>query len=376
MKNNKITSSFITGAIGDALGAPIEGLRQLNDITDKYGENGLNQLISYESHFEKGVTYKAGSITDDTTMTVTTAFAIIKAAEESVVEFSPNFLEKLNYYSWQGYLNWASKQIYYPLGDKLIDKSVKWPDAVKDFWFACGAGKGTLAALCQEKYGTLEQPLNFECKIEGKVIKTPNLGCGGMMRIAPIAFIPNFTDAEIFETACSNAAITHGAQEAYVATGITALFIRNAAKDLSFKENIAKTKETLKLYKEAPIFKDGVSKCLNAIDYAVSAPGTFSFKDIDNLPKGLGYKNPFLAVPVLAQVTYAMLSAKKPEDVRETLILSANHSGDSDSVAAITGNILGAMFTKNSARDEWEEKICLKHEIEQTTKKIATILKI
>ncbi len=368
MIKNKIIASFILGACGDSLGAPIEGIRNLDKIITTYGENGLSELIAYESIFEKGEKFTAGNITDDTTMAMTTALALLMTLKDSQ---STNFISTLNKYTWQGYLNWAEKQIGMPDISDKIDNSIKWPTIAKDFWFACGAGRGTLASLSQNSIGSLEKPLTYDCEIKGKKVKSPGLGCGGMMRVVPIAFTPNLSDKKIFELGCRNAAITHGGQAAYVATGIIALYIKYATQDLSPTEIINNTKKILSLYEKDPIYKDGIKEALQAINYTNKQP-EFNLQEIDKLPKNLGYKNPFLAIPVLAQVTHTLLYATSLEKVKKAIILSANHSGDSDSVAAIVGNILGARYGIDSIPNNWKNTLISKQSIEKIGVDLAT----
>lgn len=363
MMQDKIKNSFLMGASGDALGAPLEGLRSLEKIKNIYGDKGLTHLIPYKSHFEEGAEYLAGSITDDTTMAMTTALAIVKTLEN-------NECEKLHYYSWQGYMQWAMKQINYPKEKALIDSSIKWDDLAKSFWFACGAGKGTLAALAQSGYGSVAKPFEYECEISGKILKSPNLGCGGMMRIAPIAFLP-YDDKKIFEIACENAAITHGGQSAYVATGITALFTHYAAKGKTAIEIIEATKETVKNYTNNPLYKDGIAESFKIIDHVASLPRKFDFEIMDNITVDLGYKNRFLSAPVLANVTYAVLYADNKDKLKNAMVMSVNHAGDTDSVGAIAGNILGARF---GVVEEWTNKLQQKQEIIETASRLNSAL--
>lgn len=72
MKRNKefYRGCLIGGAIGDALGAPVEFLTY-NEIKLRYGENGVGNLIY--NQFQKA------KITDDTQMTMFTAEGILRA---------------------------------------------------------------------------------------------------------------------------------------------------------------------------------------------------------------------------------------------------------------------------------------------------------
>ncbi len=59
----------------------------------------------------------------------------------------------------------------------------------------------------------------------------------------------------------------------------------------------------------------------------------------------------WVAEEALAIAVYAALSF--PEDLRAALVLAANHSGDSDSTAAICGNLLGAALGEESLPTDW-----------------------
>jgi ADP-ribosylglycohydrolase len=61
---------LLGGAIGDALGWPVEFLK-LNEIKKKYGEDGITDLVA-------GINGKA-EITDDTQMTLFTAEGLLRA---------------------------------------------------------------------------------------------------------------------------------------------------------------------------------------------------------------------------------------------------------------------------------------------------------
>ncbi len=58
-----------------------------------------------------------------------------------------------------------------------------------------------------------------------------------------------------------------------------------------------------------------------------------------------------MAEEALAIAVYAALSF--PEDLRAALVLAANHSGDSDSTAAICGNLLGAVLGEEALPADW-----------------------
>ena len=78
-----------------------------------------------------------------------------------------------------------------------------------------------------------------------------------------------------------------------------------------------------------------------------------------------------------ASVTGATVSvAGAPDAVEKTLWRAAAHSGDSDSTAAITGNLLGAMLGAGGLPKRWLETLELRDVIERLATDLhrATIL--
>ena len=73
----------------------------------------------------------------------------------------------------------------------------------------------------------------------------------------------------------------------------------------------------------------------------------------------------------LAHSFYCAFAAEV--DFARGVRLAVNHSGDSDSTGAITGNILGAMLGKWAIPVEWWEQLELRELIEGMGKKLITI---
>ena len=354
----RIEKCFLLGACGDALGAPIEGVRSLARIRELYGEGGLADIIEGQDFWEDEVgELPRGRVTDDTTMAMTTAAALVLACRETAPD-DPAFAETMRRFLWQGYLAWGSCQAG---GEGLaakIDTNIEWPPLVRKFWFRCGAGRGTIAALMEDAPGSVAKPLAYKRTVRGREVSGPNPGCGGMMRVAPVAFLPGLSPERIFELGCESAAVTHGNQTAFVATGAVALFIHFAAKGEGW---LAGARNVLASFSENPLYAQGVSQCLALMDTAEKrfAQTPHSLDAMDALPAEAGAKNAFLAGPVLAQVVYALLCGER--GAKHALVVAANHSGDSDSVAAIVGNVLGAGDAE--VPQEWADVIIQRPEI-------------
>ena len=56
---------------------------------------------------------------------------------------------------------------------------------------------------------------------------------------------------------------------------------------------------------------------------------------------------------------------KHPDDFRAAVLLAANHSGDSDSTAAICGNLVGLMVGLEGIPSDWRRELVLGDVLEQ-----------
>lgn len=345
---SRLVGCLLGGALGDALGAPAEGIRTLEGVTSKFGKAGLTQMHPYTCPWETVSHTGVGAVTDDTTMHAATLGAMMASA------FRP---DQLHLYALQSYIRWAINQEDGLRILPLVDLTVDWPRELHPFWFACGAGRGTIAALATGKAGTTEQPLQYDTIIREKRVIGPNAGCGGMMRTPVLAFWPHVADK--FRLGMENGALTHGAPDAYLATGCVAELTHGIVQGLSLPD--AFNRMTARLTVE-PQHEATLAAC----SYGWQAgAGTPSLEAIDAVPRALGYKNAFLASPVMGQVAFA-LSASHHHGLsfKETLTLAVSHSGDSDSVGAIVGNVLGAACSEQGLPRDWVKQTQLSPQLE------------
>jgi ADP-ribosylglycohydrolase len=71
----------------------------------------------------------------------------------------------------------------------------------------------------------------------------------------------------------------------------------------------------------------------------------------------------WVAEEALAIAVYCALAAER--DFTTGIRLAVNHSGDSDSTGAITGNLLGAMLGVDAIPSRWLERLELRDEIQR-----------
>lgn len=173
-------------------------------------------------------------------------------------------------------------------------------------------------------------------------------GCGGVMRIAPIGLLVN--KDRVFDMACECAAITHGHPSGFIAAGACAFIIHNIIEGLSILESIENALVALQTKKYS-------NECISLIEYAIElAESNCSHSDaIVQLGQG------WVAEEALAIAIYCSLVAQ--DNFMKGLTLAVNHSGDSDSTGAITGNILGAYLGINSIPSNWINNVELAKEL-------------
>jgi ADP-ribosylglycohydrolase len=303
---------LLGGAVGDALGAPVEFL-DLDEIIRVYGEAGIRDYAPAYG--------KLGSITDDTQMTLFTAEGMLTAQLAAALDgLPPDFFRAAT----ASYGRWLMTQENSRLTSSPTAK-VSWLLQQKRLFSRRAPGTTSLSALHASR---------------GRVVRASNdsKGCGGVMRIAPVGMYFAHTlgrdckddqvISRIFATGSDLAAITHGHPSGWLSAGVLAVIVGLVLAGSSLEEAIAAAKDELgkqKSHKEV----------LGAIERAEAlAQGRPRERAALRL-MGKGY----VAEEALAMGLYCALCA---ESYEEGIILAVNHSGDSDSTGAITGNLLGA----------------------------------
>jgi len=310
---SRLRGSLIAGALGDALGAPIEFL-SLAGIRERYGTRGLERLAP-----AYGV---RGAITDDTQMTLFTVEGLIRAGvrgEARGISHPPSVV----HHAYRRWL-WTQGERWDEAGRGGAGQPAGWePDGWlvgERFLHARRApGNTCLAAL------RVPGPYGVAAENDSK-------GCGGVMRIAPVGFLfPAGLGAAAFRTAIEVAALTHGHPTGQLAAGVVAAAIHAVAREgLAL---VAALDAATALLRAAP----GHAETLAALARArtLAEAGSPTAEKVESLGGG------WVAEEALAIAVYAALSY--PDDLGAALVLAANHSGDSDSTAAICGHLLGAV---------------------------------
>lgn len=339
----KVLGCIVGGAIGDALGYPIE-FNNYRDVVGHFGVDGVTDYV-----------YGKGLISDDTQMTLFTIDGLIKNGDSK-----GRHREKKVHDIYQSYLDWLVTQNY-PYSNRY--NSGRWSKKsellnVPDLFELRAPGSTCLSALSSGKMGTIKEPINS------------SKGCGGVMRIASIGlyFKPELHHtAYVGNVAGDVAAITHGHPLGYISSAVLACMMHKIVYyNCSLKDAIIQSVTGVdKLYahsNEMKYLRELLNRAFEFVDNDKS--------DFENISK-LGYKgssNGWVAEETLAISVYCAL--KYENDFEKAVVAAINHDGDSDSTGAVTGNIVGAIVGYNNIPKRYIENLEMRNLIEEMALKL------
>ena len=364
----KTLGCLLGGAIGDALGAPVEFL-SMNEISCRFGPSGITGYVEFWSG--------QGAFTDDTQMTLFTAEGLIRAGVQDSGLQLPGVPEQTELSAEDGYrrrrreaaiiesvhrayLRWLLTQGQEPnwARARTTEASLKaegWLIKEKGLWIQRSPGMTCLGALRSGKSGSTADPINV------------SKGCGGVMRIAPVG-LWHRDPADAFRTGCEVAAITHGNASGYLPAGLLASIIAGLKAGSGLDESIERAIAILKSW-------DSHGECLESINRAMrlaAVGATASIPEEIGKLAGRGEARAqgggWTAEEALSIAIYCTL--RFPDDFRGGVLAAVNHDGDSDSTAAITGNILGAKLGEHDIPPEWIAGLELAPIVERTAREL------
>ena len=322
-----IRGSLFGGAMGDALGYPVEFWKK-TDINKQFGDAGISNYALNN----KGL----AEISDDTQMTLFTATGILIGITRENLR---GIVGPLQSYVWKAYTNWCEMQMGVNLHDK---QRFSWLLDVPEMAENRAPGTTCINAILNQKEGSVANPLNN------------SKGCGGIMRIAPVALYLNRTGdsncmQDVFELASEVAALTHGHELGWLSSGMAAYIINQVAYAKVTVEEAARN--AIKFVKEHYSDRQHLEKLVNITERALLLAKN-DYDDAGNI-RALG--EGWIAEETLAIAIYC--SVKYQDDFSKALCAAVNHDGDSDSTGAVTGNILGAYLGYERIPEQWKENL-------------------
>lgn len=320
---------LLGGAVGDALGAPIEFM-SLREILAQYGEGGLRDYIEYPDN--------EGAFTDDTQMTLFTGEGLLRAEHRSMLKGIGGALNLITFHSYQRWLHTQDVKVNRANikgGSYDIEKG--WLLQEKELFQQRAPGNTCLSALASGHAGTIDAPLN------------DSKGCGTIMRMAPVGLMFFGAKELSFKIGCELSVLTHGHPSGYLSGGFFASMIADLAVGTTLKTSISNATAILKKWDKHEETLRAVEMALAAFEETNNRENTMIRAQIARLGEA------WVAEEALAISLY--LSLLFEDDFENGVIASINHSGDSDSTGSIVGNILGLINGVQSIPLKWTQKL-------------------
>lgn len=308
---DKIRGSLVGGAVGDALGYPVEFISSYVALQNRYGERGITRYELDESG--------KALISDDTQMTLFTACGLLNAIKDKS-PLIPSICE--------AYIEWYFTQ----MGKRKKGFRRCWVGDLPEMNVRRAPGNTCINSLHAIASG--REPINN------------SKGCGGVMRVAPIALYmacKNHQEriSEAYMRAGEAAEITHQHPLGFVPAAFLSDIIyqilceeKEITRD-TFLEIIEYGLKITRMFggnfsEEVAEFEQMIIKVVKLTDSNLP-----DVEAIDQIGEG------WMGDEAVAIAVYCTL--KHLGDFESVVISSVNHKGDSDSTGAVTGNLIGAI---------------------------------
>lgn len=309
---DKCRGSLVGGAVGDALGYEVEFM-SLSSILKKFGDQGITRYVTHNGIAE---------FSDDTQMTLFTAEGLMNG----IIATKAGKPEEVLPYIRKGYLAWYKTQTEMP---SVVEGS--WLSNIKALWSRRAPGNTCMGAL-----QNIAKGIDF---------KNNSMGCGGVMRVAPIGIF-NAVHSNLYKyedtahLAGWAAEITHHHMASTFASALMATTVENCIHD----EKVNRTvfgwiiDGGLSLMNQYfPGHEEELLKFITLIKRAMEL-GKSDTPERDAIRElGEGWvANEALAIAVFSVMRHI-------DNFEDCIVCAVNHDGDSDSTGAIAGNIIGAI---------------------------------
>lgn len=330
-----IRGCLFGGAVGDALGYAVEFIEDYA-IFERYGAEGITEYA-----LDK-VTGKA-LISDDTQMTLFTANGLLVGDTRGCMR---------GIQGWpRGYVAMAYQDWLYTQTGSYENRAERgynqrsWLCDVPNLYARRAPGNTCLSALSEAaRAGHVDDYIANP--------RNDSKGCGGVMRVTPLALNYQMAIDTLDMEAAQIAAITHGHSLGYMPAAVLCHIINRiifpGEKKMTLREIVIEAKKTAeKLFEGDKHLKE----LTDIVDRAIVLSEN-EFDDLENI-RALGQG--WVAEETLAIAIYCSL--RYENDFSKGIIAAVNHSGDSDSTGAVTGNILGALIGYDAIEDKWKKNL-------------------
>lgn len=325
--DEKIRGCLYGGAAGDALGYPVEFL-SLDQIRAMYGPDGIRYY-----NLKNGKAF----FSDDTQMTLFTMEGVylwrdkLKKGRDGA---------QLKNTLFEAYRDWLFTQEN--SGErKEMHKACTRLYQLPSMHRRMAPGFTCISSLRSKKAGSICNSYN-----ESK-------GNGGVMRVAPIGFMFPRESASmeyIMQLGAESAALTHGHPLGFISAAMMAGLINECVygNSASLKDAVMLALEaTMNLFSDVPSSGELRALILSAVE--------LSAQEGDSIEHIAGFGKSECAESTMAISVYCALRHENSFD--KAIQTAVNFNGDSDTVASVTGNILGAWKGIDCIDPKWIEPL-------------------
>lgn len=294
-QNTNMKNGIIGFAIGDALGVPAE-FKSRNEL-ERYP---ITDMVGYGTY-----NLPEGTWSDDTSMTLATIHSIIETGTIDTNNIADKFLK------WYRHAEYTATNETFDIGRTTLQALAKY-ELKQDEAFNCGG------------YGEYDN------------------GNGSLMRILPIAYYIYYNNIKdnkkIYKIVKDVSSITHAHDVSVLGCYIYVIYT------LSLLEGKDKNKAYMTIKKaDYSMFSE------NALNkYSRILKDDISKFELDEISSS-GY-----VVSTLEAVIWLFLNSN---DYNITILKAVNLGEDTDTVAAITGGLLGIYYGIDSIKDNWKQTL-------------------
>jgi len=327
--HDKVLGSLVGGALGDALGAPTEFISSLEKIKEKYSPAGIIGIESLQyGDFD---TDREGNLvvpyTDDTGMALPLFRVLVDAREkDSDLNTTMDVLARSFVTDMNNEHGW-SKEGRAPgnackKGVEILENKIDCKQTDDPQWWAVGGSKAG--------------------------------GCGSVMRAHPAGLVFAHDPKKAEEYAIAQSILTHGDPIALAASAAQAVGVAAALRGKEPKKIVELMIKTAQRY-------DKTTACFmeDAFNQALNKRG--KFQSVDEAITGsqalYGKYQGWPAHEAIAATIYTF--TLYPDDLKAAIRLGANTPGDSDSIASMTGALVGARtgLKGQLSEQDWQRKL-------------------
>ena len=323
---DSIRGSLMAGAVGDALGYEVEFMSR-HAILSRFGEQGITKFALDN----KG----KALISDDTQMTLFTANGMLMGLTRGYMRGIGGRPEK---YVDGAYLDWFYTQTGRKKEILINDFHYTWLRDLPEMAQRRAPGNTCLQAC--------------ESMFRGEHVHNNSKGCGGIMRVAPMALLDasyasrdenTYSLVELAEAGGEIAECTHKHPLAFLPASLLTILLYKVVPMAveQVQEDIDRiVNETLDILDLIYIDKyESEKQYLRELSEKAIRLAHSDISDADAIRElGEGW---------VAEETWAIAlycAIRHINSVEDAIISSVNHNGDSDSTGSVCGNIMGAIY--------------------------------